>query len=285
MMPNLHDLMTTLAMPGIFAIFCGMCGLILGGLTTVVGDRFGRIALAEDHGTDIPDDMGIVYPASRCEGCGRPLRTLERLPVIGWLVARGRCHACGFRVPVIYPLAEIGTGVLFAFVAFKFGPTATGLAVLCATWYFVALSVADIRHFVLPDRLTLSLLWLGLLAAAIGWIPVSPASAIMGACAGYVFLWIVREGYYLLRGVIGIGGGDLKLLAAIGAWIGVGHLFMTAALAAFIGLGLVLVFAALPKREGGYSPFGPALSLAGMVSLFWPGWVDAVTIFLMGLLT
>ena len=272
-MPTLHDLITTLELPYLFAIFCGLSGLILGGLTTVVGDRLGQIAVAEDHGEDIPEKMGICFPASRCEGCSRPLKTIERLPALGWLVTKGRCHACGYRVPVFYLIAEIGTAILFTLIALKFGPNPTGVAVLVAAWFYVALSVADLRHFVLPDSLTLSLLWLGLLAAAMGWMPVSPSSAIYGAAAGYAFLWLLREAYFQLRGVIGVGGGDLKLLAAIGAWVGIESLFLTAALAAILGLVLIGVFSALPKRDGGYSPFGPALSLAGLITLLFPHWV------------
>lgn len=284
-MSSFHDLVLALSLPGFFTLFCGMCGLILGGLTTVVGDRLGQIAVAEDQGADIPENMGICFPASRCEGCARPLTTAERLPGIGWAVSKGKCHQCGYRVPLLYPFAEIGTGILFATIAYFFGPSITTMAVLCAAWFFVALSVADIRHFVLPDSLTISLLWIGLMCAALQWTRISPSDAILGASAGYIFLWVMREAHYMLRGIIGIGGGDLKLLAAIGAWVGIKSLFMTTALAAITGLVLIMIFSILPKRDGGYSPFGPALSIAGMMTILFPEWIDVVLSSLLRLLS
>ena len=280
MSSSLHELLITLGRPEYFITFITFCGLILGGLTTVVGDRLGQVAIAEDNGEEIPENMGISFPPSRCENCNRTLKTIERLPIIGWIVTKGGC-GCGFRIPVIYPLAEFSTMLVFLLIAIKFGPSVNGLMILVAAWLFIALSVADIRHFVLPDRLTLSLLWIGLMGSAGGWLPHGAGAAIFGVAAGYSFLWILRELHFYLRGVIGIGGGDLKLLAAIGAWVGIENLFLTAALAAILGLILSVLFAILPKREGGYSPFGPSLALAGLTSLFFPQWV---TIVLNGLL-
>lgn len=259
----IEALQFALAQPAILITFSALLGLVFGGFSTVASDRLGQLAVAEDEGSELELEMGLWWPASRCEQCARPLNALERMPGIGWFVVAGRCRSCGYRVPLSAPLAEWLCAVLFALVAYRFGPHWQSLANMYAAWSFVTLALADIRHLSLPDRLTLPLLWAGLLASATGLTNVSPASAIFGAAAGFAFLWVLQEAYIRIKGVVGIGGGDLKLLAAIGAWVGIELVFLTAALAAIIGLVLFGVLALTGRFGDQHKPFGPMLAIAG----------------------
>jgi leader peptidase (prepilin peptidase) / N-methyltransferase len=264
-----------LAQPPILIIFSALLGLVFGGFATVAGDRLGQIALAEDEGRELEQDMGLWWPASRCEDCSRPLGSMERMPGIGWFVVAGRCHSCGFKVPISAPITEWLCAVLFALIAFRYGPEWRTLAYMFAAWSFLTLSLADIKHLSLPDRLTYPLLWAGLLAAAFDLIPVSPAESIMGAAAGFAFLWLLQEAYWRIRGVIGIGGGDLKLLAAIGAWVGIQYVFLTAALAAILGLVIFGILALTGLFRNMHKPFGPMLALAGCWATLRPDDIQA----------
>ena len=256
--------------PFILGLYAVLLGLIFGGFATVAGDRLGQLALAEDEGVEPEEEMGLWWPASRCEQCGRKLTALERMPGIGWFVVGGKCKSCGYKVPISAPAAEWLCAVLFLLIALRWGATWTTLAYMFAAWSFVTLSLADLKHRTLPDRLTYPLLWGGLIASALGLLPISPALSIFGAVAGFSFLWLLQEAYWRLRGIMGIGGGDVKLMAAIGAWVGIEYVFMTAALSAIIGLVIFGLLAALRLFKDEHKPFGPMLAIAGLWATLRP---------------
>jgi len=241
----------------------------------------------------------LVVPRSACPGCSAPITALQNIPVISWLALRGRCANCKAPISVRYPIVELLCGVLGGLVAWKFGfgwPAAAGLAV---TWSLVALAGIDIDTQLLPDAITLPLLWAGLLAS-LAWplaaatgaggamvadgagallpsLPVSPADAIIGAAAGYLSLWSVYHLFRLLTGKEGMGHGDFKLLAALGAWLG-WHLLLpivlgSAVVGAIVGIGLI---AARKRGREVPIPFGPFLAASGWLAMMWGHeWVAA----------
>jgi Type II secretory pathway, prepilin signal peptidase PulO and related peptidases len=266
----LEALQLVLAQPAILAIYATLLGLIFGGFATVAGDRLGQLALAEDEGREPDQEMGLWWPASRCEQCGRSLTVMERMPGIGWFVVAGKCKSCGYKVPISAPLTEWACAVLFALIAIRGGASWATLFYMFAAWSFITLSLSDLKHRTLPDSLTYPLLWGGLIAAAFGLLPISASFSILGAVAGFSFLWVLQEIYWRWRGIMGIGGGDVKLMAAIGAWVGIEFVFMTAALAAVIGLVVFGLLAALRLFQDEHKPFGPMLALAGLWATLRP---------------
>lgn len=224
--------------------------------------------------------LGIATPRSRCPACGHAIRWHENLPVIGWLKLRGRCAACGSRISARYPLIEITTAALFAAVGWRFGAQPVALAWCAVAAVLVALAAIDWDTTVLPDALNFPLLWAGLLAAALGWTVPLP-TALWGAVAGYLSLWSVYWLFKLTTGKEGMGYGDFKLLAALGAWLGwqaiVPILLMSSVIGAVVGIGMKM---RASLREGRYVPFGPFLAGAGLVVMLastgtvlgWIGW-------------
>lgn len=208
--------------------------------------------------------LGLARPRSHCPVCGHRLAWHENLPLLGWLRLRGRCAACGARIPARYPVVELLTAALFGALALRHGAAPQVLLWCGVAAALVALSVIDWETTLLPDGLTLPLLWAGLLASALGWT-VAPADAIAGAAAGYGVLWAVHDGFRLATGKDGMGHGDFKLLAALGAWLGWQALLPVLLLASVIGAGVGLAMkAAGTLREGRYVPFGPFLAGAGL---------------------
>lgn len=225
--------------------------------------------------------LTIAHPRSRCPACGHTLAWHENIPLLGWLRLKGRCSACGTRISLRYPVVELATAVMFAVIAWRFA----GQPVAVLLWSAVAaallaLALIDWDTTVLPDALTLPLLWAGLIAAALGWtIPLS--TALWGAVAGYLSLWSVYWLFKLTTGKEGMGFGDFKLLAALGAWLGwqmiVPMLLMASVIGAAVGIAMKL---AATLREGRYVPFGPFLAGAGLVVMLagaptvldWIGW-------------
>jgi leader peptidase (prepilin peptidase)/N-methyltransferase len=224
--------------------------------------------------------LTIARPRSRCPACGHPLAWHENMPIVGWLRLKGRCSECSARISVRYPVVELATGAIFAAIAWRFGaqPVAILWSSFAAT--LLALALIDWDTTVLPDALTLPLLWAGLVAAALGWTIALPA-ALWGAIAGYLSLWSVYWLFKLTTGKEGMGYGDFKLLAALGAWLGwqmiVPMLLLASVLGAAVGIVMKLVST---LREGRYVPFGPFLAGAGLVVMFagaptvldWIGW-------------
>lgn len=212
--------------------------------------------------------LGIARPRSRCPSCGHAIRWYENIPLASWLALRGRCSACGTRISARYPLVELLTGVLFAAAAWKFGPHVATLAWCAAIALLVAMSFIDLDTMYLPDELTYPLLWGGLLVAALGWTVPLP-TALWGAIAGYVPLWALATGMEKLLHRPAMGGGDLKLLAALGAWLGWQAVLPVIVIASFAGLVVNLPRAVL-GRHGRWKqyPFGPFIAIGGLLVMF-----------------
>jgi leader peptidase (prepilin peptidase)/N-methyltransferase len=208
---------------------------------------------------------GIVREPSHCMHCQHPLAARDNIPVLGWLLLRGRCRYCSAKISVQYPLVELLGGVLFALVVWKFGPTWTALAGLVLTGALIALAGIDLRTQLLPDQLTLPLLWLGLLLALVP-VFVSTPAAIGGAVIGYLSLWSVYWGFKLLTGKEGMGHGDFKLLSALGAWMGPVALLPIVLLSSLIGALVGGALIALRRHDSQIPiPFGPFIAAAGWV--------------------
>ncbi len=216
-----------------------------------------------------PEPPGIVVRGSHCPKCGHNLTWYENVPLLSFLALRGRCRGCGTAISWQYPVVELLTGLLFAAAIWQFGPTWQGLAALAFTGVLVAASGIDLRTTLLPDDLTYPLLWLGLLLS-LGTVFVDPVQAILGAAMGYLVLWSIYWGFKLLTGKEGMGYGDFKLLAALGAWCGaagiVPILLLSALSGAVIGSSWLLLRG---KDRATPIPFGPYLAVAGWVQLMW----------------
>ncbi len=217
----------------------------------------------------------LVVPRSACPKCGVMITAAQNIPVVSYLMLKGKCAKCGVRIPVRYPLVELGTAILSALVAWKFGFVWYTAAALLLTWVLIALTCIDIDHQLLPDNMTLPLVWIGLLLSlattipAIG-LPVDPRSSIIGAVAGYLSLWSVYHAFRLLTGKEGMGYGDFKLFAALGAWLGWQMLLPIILLSAFSGAVIGILMIALRGRDRNIPiPFGPYLAAAGWIALMW----------------
>lgn len=216
---------------------------------------------------------GIVREPSHCPHCKHPLSALDNIPLFGWLLLRGRCRYCRAPISIQYPLVELLSGVLSAVIVWKFGPTWPALAGLVFTWMLIALSGIDFRTQYLPDQLTLPLLWIGLLLSLLPMF-VLPTSAILGAAIGYLSLWSVYWLFKLLTGKEGMGYGDFKLLAALGAWMGPTALLPIILLSSLVGalLGGGLILLRKHQREVPM-PFGPFIAVAGWVWFVAGDWL------------
>ncbi len=213
--------------------------------------------------------FNLIVPRSRCPHCGHRIGALENIPLLSWLWLRGRCRACREPIGLQYPMVELFTALLTLLVLWQLGPTAQALAAMLFTWTLIALSGIDLKIYILPDNITLPLLWLGLL---LNWqgLYTSLDSALLGAVAGYLSLWLLYHGFRLLTGKEGMGYGDFKLFAAIGAWLGWQMLplviILAAVAGAVIGIGLIV----LRGRDRAQPiPFGPFLAIGGWVALMW----------------
>lgn len=226
--------------------------------------------------------LGLARPASRCPACGHRIRWWENIPVLSWIVLRGKCSACGTRIGLRYPLVELATAALFAALAWVTGPQPLVLLWCAMAAVLLALSLIDWDTTVLPDSLTLPLLWGGIVAAALGWLPqLTLLQSVTGAAVGYLSLWAVYWLFKLTTGKEGMGYGDFKLLAALGAWLGATAILpivlMASVLGAIVGIGMKLTGS---LREGRFVPFGPFLAGGGLVVMLlglptvlgWIGW-------------
>ena len=211
----------------------------------------------------------LMLPRSACPQCGHGIRAVENIPVLSYLWLRGRCASCKAAISKRYPLVELASGLLSAFIAWHFGPTWQAAALLVLTWGLLAMSMIDIDHQLLPDTLVLPLLWLGLIVNALGlFVPL--ADALWGAVAGYLSLWIVFQLFKLITRKEGMGFGDFKLLALIGAWGGWQVLPLTILLSSAVGAALgTLMLRARGANTSTPIPFGPYLAVAGWVALVW----------------
>jgi leader peptidase (prepilin peptidase)/N-methyltransferase len=257
--------------------FAGVLGLLVGSFLNVVilrlpermaaGWRQEAREVLELEADATPLPPGIVREPSHCPQCKHPLSALDNIPLFGWLLLRGRCRYCQAKISIQYPLVELLSGALSAVIVWKFGPSWAALAGLALTWTLIALSGIDFRTQLLPDQLTLPLLWLGLLLALLPMFVAAPApSAIIGAAIGYLSLWSVYWVFKLLTGKEGMGHGDFKLLAALGAWMGPVALLPMILLSSLIGALVGGSLIALRKHDRQVPmPFGPFIAAAGWV--------------------
>ena len=268
--------------PLIFISMSAALGLVVGSFLNVVIHRLPKMmerewaqqcaALNRKEGEEEPVPLppyNLVIPRSACPSCGHVIRARENIPVISYLALHGRCAHCGVRISLRYPFVEAVTGILSGFVAWHFGFGLTACAALLLVWALVALAVIDFDTQLLPDDITLPLLWLGLLFNSVDTF-TDLKSALIGAVAGYLSLWSVYWGFKLIMKKEGMGYGDFKLLAAIGAWFGWIMLplviLLSSALGAVIGIFLIV----LAKRGRNVPmPFGPYLVGGALVALFW----------------
>lgn len=235
-------------------------------------------AAAEQSGMPAPSArFNLAVPRSICPSCRAPIKGIHNIPLLSYLALRGRCAHCHARISFRYPAVELSCAVATALVAWRFGFNPAAACAAVVTWLLIALTGIDLDHQLLPDSLTLPLLWLGLLASLTGWglqagtaLPVNPRSAIIGAAAGYLALWAVYHVFRLLTGKEGMGYGDFKLLAALGAWLGWQMLLPIVLLAAVVGaiVGGALILTHRTER-GNPMPFGPFLAAAGWIALMW----------------
>jgi leader peptidase (prepilin peptidase) / N-methyltransferase len=223
-----------------------------------------------------PARFTLSTPRSACPNCKAPIKAWQNIPVVSWLVLRGRCAACKTRISPRYPLVELTTAVLSAWVAWHFGFGWPAACALLVTWSLIALTGIDIDHQLLPDNITLPLMWAGLVAAvAIGPVagaalPVSVRDAVIGAAAGYLSLWLVFHAFKLVTGKEGMGYGDFKLFAALGAWLGWKLLPLVIILSAATGAVLGILMIALRGRDrSAPMPFGPYLAAAGWIAMMY----------------
>ena len=261
----------------------GVLGLVVGSFLNVVILRLPERMKAEwrldaldtlgVESEDKPLPPGVVREPSHCPHCLHRLSALDNIPLFGWLLLRGRCRYCKVSISIQYPLVELLSGVLSAVIVWKFGPTWPALAGLVFTWMLIALAGIDFRTQYLPDQLTYPLLWLGLLLAVLPMF-VMPSSAIIGAAIGYLSLWSVYWLFKLLTGKEGMGYGDFKLLAALGAWMGPSALLPVILLSSLIGalIGGTLILMRKHGREIPM-PFGPFIAAAGWVWFVAGDWL------------
>jgi leader peptidase (prepilin peptidase)/N-methyltransferase len=228
-----------------------------------------------------PAKYNLMVPRSACPHCGAEITAIQNIPVISYLMLKGRCRGCRAPISARYPIVELSTAVLSAVVAWKFGFIAFTAGALVLTWMLVAMTCIDIDHQVLPDSLTIPLMWLGLLFSLTAHpdavLPVSTDSSVIGAAAGYLSLWLVYQLFKLVTGKEGMGFGDFKLLAALGAWLGWKMLPLVILLSAVTGAVVGILMIVLRGRDRQIPiPFGPYLAAAGWIALMWgPQLVDA----------
>lgn len=255
----------------------GLLGLLVGSFLNVVIHRLPRmmerrwaLECAEMTGQPVPDQppLNLLHPRSRCPSCGTGIAWYQNMPVISYLLLRGRCAACGTRIGWRYPFVELLTGGLFAWVFAQHGMAWPTLAWFGFVGALIALAFIDWDTTLLPDDITLPLVWAGLIAAAWGWSGIALADALWGAVGGYLSLWSVYWVFKLATGKEGMGYGDFKLFAALGAWFGWQALIPMILMASVIGavIGIAMKFSS-GLREGGYIPFGPFLAFAGLAAL------------------
>ncbi|MDQ0142661.1 leader peptidase (prepilin peptidase)/N-methyltransferase [Cupriavidus necator] len=270
------------ALPPVFLVAAAaLLGLVVGSFLNVVIHRMPRMMerdeanyIAELRGDPLPypGRYNLMVPRSACPHCGHAIAPWENVPVLSYLFLRGRCAACKAPISMRYPLVELASGVLSALVAWRFGPGAQALAALVLVWGLLALTLIDADTQLLPDQITLPLLWIGLLLN-LGGLFVTLPDAVIGAAAGYLVLWLAYWLFRLLRGKEGMGFGDFKLMAALGAWFGWQALPALVLLSSVAGVLFGLANIALRRQERDTPfPFGPFIALAGVVVLlFGPG--------------
>jgi len=276
-MSSLGWLAQPAALPWVALVF----GLCVGSFLNVVIHRLPRMMerewkaqcaeLAGNAVASSEEPYNLVRPRSACPACGHRIRAWENIPLVSWLALRGRCLACRARISARYPLVELLAGLGAAYAAARFGPTLAALAAALFIWFTIALAFIDQQTGYLPDDLTLPLLWIGLMAN-LGGAFVPLADAVIGAVAAYLFLWSVNALFRLARGMDGMGYGDFKLYAAVGAFLGWKFLPLVILVSSLVGLlfGSLQMFSARRGWDWKFRfHFGPYLALAGVIAMFW----------------
>jgi leader peptidase (prepilin peptidase)/N-methyltransferase len=283
--------------PAAFIAVALVVGLLVGSFLNVVIHRLPRmlerqwraecaalgdsVTASAEVTTPTPARYDLIAPRSACPSCNTPIAAWHNIPVLSWLMLRGRCASCDAPIGLRYPLVELLTGLFTMLVAWKFGFGLPALFAMIVSWFLIAAAIIDLEHQLLPDCLTLPLLWLGLVTSLLplsypgSTLPAAPDAAITGAAIGYLSLWSVYHLFRLATGKEGMGHGDFKLLAALGAWLGwqmlLPIILASAAVGALTGIALIL----LRRHDRGLPiPFGPFLAAAGWLALMWgPEWV------------
>ncbi|WP_278401439.1 MULTISPECIES: prepilin peptidase [Stutzerimonas] len=262
-----------------FVLFAALLGLLIGSFLNVLIYRLPimmqrewraqALEYLECPPEPVRERFNLLLPSSRCPHCDHQIRSWENIPLVSWLALRGKCSSCRAPISSRYPLVELACGLLSGYVAWHFGLTWQAGAMLFLTWGLVAMSMIDIDHQLLPDSLVLPLLWLGLILNSFGLF-VSLESALWGAVAGYLSLWSVYWLFKLVTGKEGMGYGDFKLLAMLGAWGGWQVLPLTILLSSVVGAVLGTILLRVQRAESSTPiPFGPYLAIAGWIALLW----------------
>ena len=263
--------------PWLDATIFGILGLLIGSFLNVVIHRLPlmldaqwKAESAEMNGQKLPETeaFNLLMPRSRCPQCAHPIAWYENIPVLSYLALRARCSACKTPISLRYPLVELTSCALFFYCGWHWGISTQALLWSGFSAALVTLTLIDWDTTLLPDDITLPLLWAGLIAAALHWTSPTLPDALWGAVAGYMSLWLVYWGFKLITGKEGMGFGDFKLYAALGAWFGwqalIPIILMASVIGAVIGIGMKF---ASSLREGGYVPFGPFLAGAGLTAM------------------
>ena len=256
-----------------------LLGLLIGSFINVVIyrlpimlERTWQAQISESRSELSSETFNLAVPRSRCPTCSAQLSALENVPVLSYLALRGRCRHCKSAIPRRYLLVELGTSLISVLIVITFGYTLSALAYLIFSWCLLTLSLIDLDHYLLPDDITLPLLWLGLLVSAtgLGLPEVSLSDSVIGAAAGYLSLWSLFWAFLFATGKEGLGYGDFKLLAALCAWLGWQALLPILLLSSLTGAVIGLALIAFGGRERGAPlPFGPFLAVAGFSMLVW----------------
>jgi leader peptidase (prepilin peptidase) / N-methyltransferase len=271
--------------PSYLYLIVGILGLLVGSFLNVVIYRLPKMLqqdwkeqcslILEQEPPEL-EKVTLSTPNSTCPHCGHAIKPWENIPIVSYLFLRGKCSACRASISIRYPIIEAVTGVLSLAVAYKFGASYATLSTLALTWSLIALTMIDADTQLLPDNITLPLLWLGLIANYFGTL-TDFSSAFWGAIFGYLALWSVYWAFKLLTGKEGMGYGDFKLLAALGAWLGWQMLpiiiLLSSVVGAIIGIGMILIRG---KDKNVPMPFGPYLAIAGWIALVWGDAIKAI---------
>ena len=278
-MQQFTELLTTF--PALFIVMVAIFSLVIGSFLNVVIYRLPKMMENDwqqeyqayfnaDATAAAPAKFNLAVPRSACPACNAPVQARDNVPVLSWLLLKGKCRSCSAPISARYPVVEALTAVLSAVVAWKLGFGLAAAVIIFTTWVLIALTFIDIDKMLLPDQLTLPLLWLALLFSLSDSAFVNPAQAIVGAAAGYLSLWSVYWLFKLLTGKEGMGYGDFKLLAVFGALLGATQLPLIILLSSLVGavVGITLL-SVQGKDKATPIPFGPYIAAAGWIALLW----------------
>ena len=268
--------------PTLLIASCAILGALIGSFINVVSMRLPRIMERDWKREarailDLPapadeadSDLGLAAPRSRCNHCGAQVQAWQNIPVVSWLLLRGRCAQCSAPISIQYPLVEMISAITAGVCASQLGVNTALVSALLITWFLLPMIIIDLRTQLLPDSLTLPLLWAGLIFNLLGWGFVDLESAVLGAVFGYGSFWLIFQIFRLLTGKEGMGFGDFKLLAALGAWLGWQALPLIILLSSVVGalIGGALMVSGRLNRETPM-PFGPYLAVAGWIAMLW----------------